>query len=29
MRLTKYKLEMVKEDSCNYGGKDYKIKKYK
>ena len=26
MRLTKYKLEMVKEDSCNYGGKDYTIK---
>lgn len=26
MRLVKYKLEMVKEASCNYGGKDYIIK---
>lgn len=26
MRLVKYKLEMVKETSCNYGGKDYQIK---
>lgn len=26
MRLVKYRLEMVKESSCNYGGKDYHIK---
>ncbi|MGL5764570.1 MAG: JAB domain-containing protein [Sarcina sp.] len=26
MRLTKYKIEMVKEESCNYGGKEFKIK---
>lgn len=26
MRLVKYKLEMVKEASCNYGGKEYSIK---
>lgn len=26
MRLTKYRLELVKESACNYGGKEYKIK---
>lgn len=25
MRLTKYKLELVKEEACNYGDKDFKI----
>ena len=26
MRMTKYKLQLIKESATNYGGKDYKIK---
>ena len=25
MRFTKYKIELIKEDSSNYGGKDFNI----